>query len=88
MQFEAVEEAGRRRFRFSGRWTVEQAAALEPRLRAAAAGAVDRALLDPAAIEALDLTGAWLLRSFERRLQFAGCRVEWAGGGAGPAPRI
>lgn len=79
MQFEAVEEAGQRRFRFSGRWTVERAAALEPRLREAAARAAGPVLLDAGAIEALDLTGAWLLRSFERRLQFAGNRVEWAG---------
>lgn len=79
MQIEAVDEAGRRRFRLAGRWTVEQAAALEPRLRVAASGAAGAVLLDPAAIDAIDLTGAWLLRSFERRLAAAGCRVEWAG---------
>lgn len=79
MQIEAVDEAGRRRFRLGGRWTVEEAATLEPRLREAAARAAGPVLLDAGAIEALDLTGAWLLRSFERRLQFAGNRVEWAG---------
>ncbi len=79
LQFEAMEEAGGRRFRFAGPWTIEQAAALEPPLRSAAASATGSVLLDGAAIEALDLTGAWLLRSFERRLQFAGCRVAWAG---------
>jgi phospholipid/cholesterol/gamma-HCH transport system permease protein len=79
LQFEAVEEAGRRRFRFSGRWTVDEAAALEPRLRDASSGASGPVLLDAGAVAAMDLTGAWLLRSFERRLAAAGCRVDWTG---------
>lgn len=80
MQIEAMQETGRTRFRLAGRWTVGEAAALEPRLHAAASGAAGAIVLDPAAIAAMDLTGAWLLRSFERRLAGAGCRVEWAGG--------
>jgi phospholipid/cholesterol/gamma-HCH transport system permease protein len=80
LQIEAVDEAGRRRFRLAGRWTVEEAAALEPRLHRAAAGTAGAVVLDGAGIAALDLTGAWLLRSFEHRLAGAGCRVEWADG--------
>jgi phospholipid/cholesterol/gamma-HCH transport system permease protein len=80
LQIEAVDEAGRRRFRLGGRWTVEEAAALEPRLQRVAAGTSGAVMLDAAGIAAMDLTGAWLLRSFERRLAGAGCRVEWADG--------
>jgi phospholipid/cholesterol/gamma-HCH transport system permease protein len=79
LQFEAQDEGGRRRYRLRGRWTVAEAAALAPRLEDmthAAAGAV---VLDASAIETIDLTGAWLLRSLESRLASAGCRVEWAG---------
>ncbi|MBX3704301.1 MAG: MlaE family lipid ABC transporter permease subunit [Steroidobacteraceae bacterium] len=79
MLIEAVDEGGLRRFRLTGHWTVEQAAALEPRLRDAAAAASGAVRLDPGGIESLDLTGAWLLRGFERRLARAGCRVEWTG---------
>jgi phospholipid/cholesterol/gamma-HCH transport system permease protein len=80
LQFEAEDQGGRRRVRLSGRWTVEEAAALEPRLQKAAAGMAGDVDFDAAGIEAMDLTGAWLLRSLERRLKDAGCRVEWAGG--------
>ncbi len=79
MQFEARDEGGRRLFRLRGRWTVEEAAALEPRLRDAANGASGRVVLDVSAIASLDLTGAWMLRSLEQRLLQSGSRVEWAG---------
>ena len=54
-----------------------EAAALEPRLSAAARGAGGSLVLDARGIEALDLAGAWLLRGFESRLRAAGARVEW-----------
>lgn len=78
LQLEAQDENGRRRLRLRGRWTVAEAGALEGLLRDAGAppGPV---LLDESGIEALDLSGAWLLRALERRLAGAGCRVEWAG---------
>ncbi|MEX0733958.1 MAG: MlaE family lipid ABC transporter permease subunit [Steroidobacteraceae bacterium] len=79
MQFEAVDEGGRRLFRFRGRWTVEEAAALEPRLQKASAGTAGEVVFDATGVEAMDLTGAWLLHSLERRLRHSG-RVEWAGG--------
>jgi phospholipid/cholesterol/gamma-HCH transport system permease protein len=78
LQLEAQED-GRRRLRLSGRWTVEEAGALELLVRDAGTAAPGTVLLDATAIEALDLTGAWLLRSLEGRLAGAGCRVEWAG---------
>ncbi|HEX9706523.1 MAG TPA: MlaE family lipid ABC transporter permease subunit [Steroidobacteraceae bacterium] len=80
MQFEAEDQGGRSRFRLSGRWTVEEAAALEARLLKEARAAGGDVLFDAAGIEAMDLTGAWLLRSLERRLRDSGRRVEWAGG--------
>ncbi|MGH8131379.1 MAG: ABC transporter permease [Steroidobacteraceae bacterium] len=79
MQFEAQDEGGRRRFRLRGRWTVEEAAALEPRLQKAAVGTTGDVVFDASAIESIDLTGAWLLRSLEQRLLQSGRRVEWAG---------
>jgi phospholipid/cholesterol/gamma-HCH transport system permease protein len=79
LQFEALDEGEGRRLRLRGRWTVEQAAALEPRLADAAAGGGGELVLDAAGVEAMDLTGAWLLRSLEERLRSAGRRVRWAG---------
>ena len=79
MQFEAQDKGGRRLLRLRGRWTVEEAAALEPRLRLATRGAGDEIVVDAGAIETIDLTGAWLLRSLEQRLLQSGCRVKWAG---------
>lgn len=79
LQLEARDEDGRWRLRLSGRWTVEEAGALEPLLRDAGRASAGTVELDATAIEALDLTGAWLLRSLEGRFVRAGCRVEWAG---------
>jgi phospholipid/cholesterol/gamma-HCH transport system permease protein len=79
LPFEVRDEGGRKRLLLSGRWTVAEAAALAPRL-AEAAGGGGTLTADASRIEALDLTGAWLLRSLERRLGDAGSRLEWAGG--------
>jgi len=79
LQLEIEDQGGHRRFRLSGRWTVEEAAALESRLHEVAKGAGGQVVIDADAIEAIDLTGAWLLRATERRLQDADSRVEWAG---------
>jgi phospholipid/cholesterol/gamma-HCH transport system permease protein len=79
LQFEIEDQGGRRRLRLSGRWTVEEAATLEPHLHEFATGAGGQAVIDATAIEAIDLTGAWLLRTAERRLQDSGGRVEWTG---------
>jgi phospholipid/cholesterol/gamma-HCH transport system permease protein len=80
VQLEVQDEAGHRTLRLTGRWTVQEAAALELLLGRvdglAANGAV---VLDGAGIEALDLSGAWLLRALEGRLAAAGARVEWRG---------
>ncbi len=80
LQLETQDQGGQRRLRLSGRWTVEESAALEPRLLDVAHKTGSDVVFDTAGIEAMDLTGAWLLRSFERRLQDAGRHVEWAGG--------
>jgi phospholipid/cholesterol/gamma-HCH transport system permease protein len=75
---ELTEEPGGRTVALRGRWTVEQVAALEKAVATAAAGAPRAARLDVSAIEALDLTGAWMLRSLEHRLADAGTTVEWS----------
>jgi phospholipid/cholesterol/gamma-HCH transport system permease protein len=81
---EVLQEGGGLRFRLDGRWTVAEAAALEPRLAEAARGAAGRLVLDASRVEALDLTGAWLLRAFEARLRDAGARVDWVPARPGP----
>ncbi|HSC25824.1 MAG TPA: MlaE family lipid ABC transporter permease subunit [Vicinamibacterales bacterium] len=80
MQLEIRDQGGRSRLRLSGRWTVEESAALEARLLKEAIGTGGDVVFDAAGIEAMDLTGAWLLRSFEQRLKDAGRHVEWTGG--------
>jgi phospholipid/cholesterol/gamma-HCH transport system permease protein len=84
MPFELMDEGGRPRLRLDGRWTVEEAAALEPGLRAIAPPPARALVLDVTGIEALDLTGAWLLRTLETRLQQAGSQVTWLPGRPGP----
>jgi phospholipid/cholesterol/gamma-HCH transport system permease protein len=79
LHLESEDQAGGRRLRLSGRWTVAEAAALEPRLLKGVPGASSEVVFDASGIEALDLTGAWLLRALERRVTDAGHRVRWAG---------
>jgi phospholipid/cholesterol/gamma-HCH transport system permease protein len=76
LAFELREEGGRSRVRIGGRWTVAEAAALG----AAAAGlrpASREAVFDAAGLEALDLSGAWVLWRAEERCKAAGARVAW-----------
>jgi len=80
LQVEARDEGGRRLIRLTGRWTVEEAAALDPSLRQAAQGADGELEFDATGVETMDLTGAWLLRSLERRLLQSGGHVKWNGG--------
>jgi phospholipid/cholesterol/gamma-HCH transport system permease protein len=75
MPFEIEEGGGR--LRLHGRWTVAEAAALGPGLDALQVRDGREFVLDAAGIEALDLTGAWLLRATETRLRAAGARVSW-----------
>jgi phospholipid/cholesterol/gamma-HCH transport system permease protein len=78
LPLEMRDEGGRQRLRLEGRWTVAEASALEPRLRAIAPAAARELVIDAAGIEALDLAGAWLLRGLEVRFREAGTRVAWA----------
>ncbi len=78
MQFEVEDQGGQRRLRLSGRWTVEEAAALESRLLEGVQGAGGEVVFDGSGIQAIDLTGAWLLHSLERRIAKAGQRIRWA----------
>lgn len=84
MPFELKDEGGRLRLALRGRWTVAEAAALGPGLAAVPAGAGRELVLDAGGIEALDLTGAWLLRALEARLREAGARVAWRPARPGP----
>jgi phospholipid/cholesterol/gamma-HCH transport system permease protein len=78
MPFELKDQGGRGRLRLHGRWTVEEAAELQPRLAATASSAAREIEIDASGIEALDLAGAWLLRELETRLSRSGARVAWS----------
>lgn len=79
MFIEAGEIDGGARLVLRGRWLVDDCATLERAVAGAAARPAARVTLDAAGVEALDITGAWLLRSLERRLVAAGSAVAWAG---------
>ncbi len=74
---------GSRAISLAGRWTVDHVAALERAVAVAAAAPPATATIDAAALGTIDLTGAWLLRSLDRRLAGAGCRVAWPNGRPG-----
>ena len=74
---------GCRAISLAGRWTVDHVAALERVVAAAGSGAPAAATIDTAALASIDLTGAWLLRSLQRRLVAAGCSVAWPAGRPG-----
>ena len=64
--------------RLNGAWRIENIAAIEAALAQLQEGA-PRLVVDAAALEALDLSAAWLLRERLQALQEAGGRVEFAG---------
>jgi phospholipid/cholesterol/gamma-HCH transport system permease protein len=66
-----------------GRWTVDNVAALEKAVGRAASAAPGAVSIDTSTLEALDLTGAWLLRSLEKRVEAAGGQVSWPAGRPG-----
>ncbi len=80
MKLETSDEAGRRTLSLHGRWTVEHVAALERGLAAGSRDAPAAVAIDVAGIDALDLTGAWLLRALEGRLAAAGATISWPSG--------
>jgi len=77
MHLEAHDTAEGRLLALGGRWTVENVSTLEKTVAGAAAASPAAVTIDTAGVEALDLTGAWLLRSLEGRLTAAGTRVSW-----------
>lgn len=81
MPFEIDEGSGR--VRLHGRWTVAEAAAIGQGLEALQPRDAGKFVLDAAGIQALDLTGAWLLRATETRLRAAGAGVTWLPGRPG-----
>jgi phospholipid/cholesterol/gamma-HCH transport system permease protein len=78
VHLEVKDGPGGREIGLRGRWTVEHVAALEKAVAAAEARPPDAVRIEVGGLERLDLTGAWLLRSMERRLAAAGAAVEWS----------
>ena len=66
--------------RLNGAWRIENIAAIEAALAQLPQEGTRRLIVDARSLEALDLSGAWLLRSrLGRRCRSAGGRVEFAG---------
>ena len=79
MHIDTAPADGGKCFLLRGRWVVDESVALEREVSASAVIACASVTLDATGIEALDLTGAWLLRSLEGRLAAAGAEVSWRG---------
>lgn len=75
MPFEVRDEGARGRVRLFGRWTVAESAALRAAFRDVPLGAREH-VFDASAIEALDLSGAWILWQAEAGSSGAG-RAAW-----------
>lgn len=63
----------------AGPWTVEYLGEIDRALAAFDPGAPERLLIDCGDLERLDLSGAWLLVRFTRRLEAAGTEAELTG---------
>ena len=63
----------------SGRWSIDNIAEVETSLAGFDAGGTQRIVLDCAKLEALDLSGAWLLRKRFEEVTAAGGKIEFAG---------
>ena len=78
MYLDSRVENGTREIRLSGAWRAEHAAELARAVERLGPGA-PQTVLDASALDGLDLTGAWFLRSLELRLAAAGSRSSWRG---------
>jgi phospholipid/cholesterol/gamma-HCH transport system permease protein len=65
--------------RLNGAWRIENIVAIEAALAQVSAAGARRVVVDARSLEALDLSGAWLLREHLQTLQGAGGQVEFAG---------
>jgi hypothetical protein len=63
----------------TGRWLIENAAAISEELGTVEPGRADKVRIDTRALEDLDLTGAWCLHDWAARTQQASGEVEWQG---------
>jgi phospholipid/cholesterol/gamma-HCH transport system permease protein len=65
--------------RLNGAWRIENIAAIEAALAQLTQEGTRRLIVDARSLEALDLSGAWLLRERLQSLQGEGGRIEFAG---------
>lgn len=77
MTIEVRDEGGRSRVRLGGRWTVAESAALAADVAGLRPGSRE-AVFDASGIEALDLSGAWVLWHAEQASKAGGARVAWS----------
>ncbi|MGA1498222.1 MAG: ABC transporter permease [Steroidobacteraceae bacterium] len=78
MYLETRQETAGIRLRAGRSWTVDRLGLLERALTQVSLPAGGTAVIDLTAVEALDLSGAWVLRSLEHRLLSRGVEVQWA----------
>ena len=65
--------------RLNGAWRIENIVAIEAALAQLSQEGTRRLVVDTRSLEALDLSGAWLLRERLQALQGEGGRIEFAG---------
>jgi phospholipid/cholesterol/gamma-HCH transport system permease protein len=65
--------------RLNGAWRIENVAAIEAALAQVSPAGARRVIVDTRSLEALDLSGAWLLREHLQKVQGSGGQVEFAG---------
>ncbi len=75
MHVSIADEGGRRTVELRGPWTIAQVAELEREVTAAPVGSAQAVSIDGSGIEAIDLTGGWMLRALERRLAEDGAQI-------------
>lgn len=77
-RFEMCERPGGVDCRLVGDWRVDSIEVLTPALAAASRPVSGEVVFDGTAIGSLDLSGAWVLNTMERRLRAAGAAIRWA----------
>jgi phospholipid/cholesterol/gamma-HCH transport system permease protein len=77
--YETAREGDRVVIRVGGKWTIEEAAELDRRVRRIPTGEARRVRVDLAGIEALDTAGAWLIERTRQELGRRGVEVTLSG---------
>ncbi|MGH8176254.1 MAG: ABC transporter permease [Steroidobacter sp.] len=80
MLLEPIRTADALTLQLSGAWCIENIAEIEAALQELPDARTERVIVDCTRVKAMDLSGAWLLRTRLRDPQFSGARVQFADG--------